>query len=308
MNLHSYLQKIKKDATVSALDIAKGTSGMTGAELANLVNIAAIRAVIMEKKEVTSAEIDYAKDRVLMGAENRSKVVPEEEKKITAWHEGGHALLALLLRDEGAEPVHKATIVPRGSGIMGLVQQQPEQDRYSSSKRQMISRLKVCLGGRIAEEIYLGSEDVTSGASSDFQQATRIARAMIRQYGFSSHDLGTIDYETADSSEGAWLSDATKVKIEDEVREIVNTSFAEAKQMLETNKDKLEIIANSLLEFETLSGEQLKAVIDGKPMPPSKLSTEVRKKRYSKKENVEISVSTKSASKDNNSSSGTTSE
>jgi ATP-dependent metalloprotease len=321
--IQTYLAKIKKDISVSAHDIAKGTAGMTGAELANLVNVAAIRAVTLEKKEVTSAEIDYAIDRVLMGSENRSKIIPPEELKITAWHEGGHALTALLLANEGAEPVHKATIVPRGSGIMGLVQQQPDKDRYSSSKKQMLARLQVCLAGRIAEELYLGSDDVTSGASSDFQQATRIARAMVRQYGFNT-DLGTLDYENAETSEGAFMSDATKAKIENEVRSIVTTAFDDAKKLLTQNKDKLELIANNLIKYETLSGEQLKALVEGKEMPPCKLSTEVRKKKNRNNNNnnntnnsnnggggsgnnpVEISVSTGSGGKSNNSSEKTT--
>lgn len=262
----TYLAKIKKDATVKAIDIARGTSGFTGAELSNLVNIAAIRAAVLNKVAVTAEEIEYAKDRVMMGAENRSKVVPEEERKVTAYHEGGHALIALLLEQEGAEPVHKATIVPRGSGIMGLVQQQPKADRYSQSKKQLLARLQVCLGGRIAEEMLLGDSDVTTGASSDFQQATNMARRMVRQFGFSD-EMGTLDYESADTQEGAFMSDATKVKIEEEVRGLVKTAYSDAKHLLVENRDKLDIIAKNLLEFDTLSGDQLKALINNQPLP-----------------------------------------
>lgn len=261
--LTTYLEKIKHDATVLALEIAKGTSGMTGAELSNLVNVAAIRAAVLEKKEVSWDEIEYAKDRVMMGAENRSKIVPEEERRITAYHEGGHALIAILNEKNGADPVHKATIVPRGSGIMGLVQQQPDKDRYSQSKRQMLTRLQVCLGGRIAEEILLGTEDVTSGASSDFQQATYMARAMVRRFGFNT-SLGTIDYETAETSEGAFFSDSTKEKIEQEVRNVMEQSYTDAKQLLLDHRAELDAIAKQLLLHETLTGDQLKEILAGK--------------------------------------------
>ena len=262
----TYLKKIKRDASVKASDIALGTTGFTGAELSNLINIAAIQAAVLNKTMVTAAEIEYAKDRVMMGAENKTKIVPEEEKKVTAYHEGGHALVAILLEKDGAEPVHKATIVPRGSGIMGLVQQQPKADRYSQSKKQILARLQVCLGGRIAEEILLGDSDVTTGASSDYAQATNLARRMVRQFGFSD-SLGTIDYESAETQEGAWLSDATKLKIENEVHSVVTKAYADAKKLLEDNRSKLDIIAAGLIKYETLSGDQLKALIEGKPMP-----------------------------------------
>ena len=265
----TYLEKIKKDATVSALDIARGTSGFTGAELRNLVNVAAIRAAILGKTAVTQDEVEYAKDRVMMGAENRSKVIPEEEKRITAYHEGGHALVALMLEKDGADPVHKATIVPRGSGIMGLVQQQPQKDRYSQSKKQIMSRLKVCLGGRLAEEILLGHDDVTTGASSDFQQATNLARTMVRRFGFNA-SLGTIDYESAESAEGAYMSDGTKEKIENEVRKIMAETYEDTKKILLANRSTLDRIAKELLEHETLSGDQLKRVVAGETLEPPK--------------------------------------
>lgn len=265
----TYLAKIKKDATVKAIDIARGTAGFTGAELRNLVNVAAIRAAVLNKKEVSVDEIEYAKDRVMMGAENRSKVIPDEEKKITAFHEGGHALAALLLESQGAEPVHKATIVPRGSGIMGLVQQQPNVDRYSQSKKQLLSRMKVALAGRAAEEILLGCDDVTTGASSDFQQATNIARTMVRRFGFNA-SLGTIDYESADTHEGAYMSDGTKEKIETEVRKVMAESYKETMEMLCTHRDALDRIAKNLLEHETLSGDQLKRILAGESIGPPK--------------------------------------
>jgi ATP-dependent metalloprotease len=263
----SYLKKVRADASVIAHDIARGTAGMTGAELSNLINLAAIRAVVTGKPSISAHEIDYAKDRVLMGAENKTKAIPEAEKRVTAFHEGGHALVAMLLEKDGADPVHKATIVPRGSGILGLVQQQPKEDRYSQSRKQMLARLQVCLAGRIAEEILLGDDDVTSGAASDFQQATAMARAMVRRYGFGGNGLGTVDYGSADSAEGAYMSDATKEKIEVEVRRLITTSYDDAKKTLTRHRDKLDMIATNLLEHETLSGDQLRAIVDGKPMP-----------------------------------------
>jgi len=258
--VETYLAKIKRDASVSATEIAQGTAGFTGAELSNLVNLAAIRAVVKGLSQVTAAEVEYAKDRVMMGAENTSKVIPDEEKRVTAYHEGGHALTALLLEPEGAEPVHKATIIPRGSGIMGLVQQQPKQDRYSQSKKQLEARLKVCLGGRVAEEILLGEADVTTGASSDFQQATRMARTMVRRFGFNT-SLGTIDYETAESAEGAYMSDTTKAKIEEEVRVVMSNTYEETKKLLLDNRDALDAIAHELLRKETLTGAEMKAMV-----------------------------------------------
>jgi ATP-dependent metalloprotease len=264
--VETYLKKIKKDINVTAMDIARGTTGFTGAELSNLVNVAAIRAVTTGKTVVTLEDIDYAKDRVMMGAENKSKKVPDHEKRITAYHEGGHALVALLLENSGADPVHKATIIPRGSGIMGLVQQQPKEDKYSHTRKGMLARLQVCLAGRIAEEIILGNEDVTTGASSDFQQATGMARAMVRQYGFSM-GMGTIDYQTPDTSEGAFMSDATKQKIEMEVQTLVDTAYVEAKKLIVTNREVLDRIAQNLLEHETLSGDQLKAIVKGEKVP-----------------------------------------
>ena len=264
--LDFYLSKIKKDLSVKALEIARGTSGFTGAELSNLVNVAAIRAAVLDKTAVTSEDIEYAKDRVMMGMENKSKIIPDEEKKITAYHEGGHALVALMLEKEGTDPVHKATIVPRGSGIMGLVQQQPQHDRYSQSKKQCLNRIKVCLAGRIAEEMLLGNADVTTGAASDFQQATRMATAMIRKFGFSD-TMGTIDFESAETAEGAYMSDSTKERIEREVQSIVKDSYKETKEMLAHNMPKLEAIATNLLLHETLTGDELKRILNGETIP-----------------------------------------
>ncbi|KAG8347895.1 putative ATP-dependent zinc metallopeptidase [Trypanosoma vivax] len=264
--LEVYLNKIKADASVKAFEIARGTTGFTGAELSNLVNIAAIRAATLNKNSVTMDDIDYARDRVMMGAAS-NKVIPEEERRVTAYHEGGHALAALLLANEGAEPVHKATIVPRGNGIMGLVQQLPERDKYSQSKRQCLARLKVCLAGRVGEEILLGSEDVTTGASSDFHQATQMARNMVRRFGFSQ-DIGFVDYESSETPEGAYMSDETKRKIEQEVSLLLQRSYKEVKEILLTHRHQLDSVAQHLLQRETLSGEELKLIVKGESLPP----------------------------------------
>lgn len=261
-----YLNKIKVDASVSAMQIARGTTGFTGAELSNLVNLAAIRAAVLNKPEVTMDEIEYAKDRVMMGTESK-KVIPEAERRVTAFHEGGHALTAILLQEEGADPVHKATIVPRGNGIMGLVQQQPEKDKYSQSKRQCLARLKVCMAGRVGEELLLGNDDVTTGAGMDFQQATAMARHMVRSFGFS-RGVGLVNYGSGDSSELKQMSDATKQKIEEEVHKLLTNAYQETKEMLTEHRASLEVIANNLLTFETLSGEELSKILRGETLPP----------------------------------------
>lgn len=276
--LELYLKKVKHDVTVKAIEIARGTAGFTGAELSNLVNVAAIRAAVLDREAVTADEVEYAKDRVMMGAENRSKNVPESEKRITAYHEGGHALVATLLENDGCDPVHKATIVPRGSGIMGLVQQQPTGDKYSQTRKQCISRIKVCLAGRVAEEILLGNEDVTTGAASDFQQATRMARNMIRRFGFSG-SMGTLDYESADSAEGAYMSDATKERIEKEMEQIIKEAYTTTKSMLLENKAKLDALAAQLLKHETLTGEEIKMILRGEQISEK---VRVEKKKASK--------------------------
>ncbi|KAL7695896.1 Mitochondrial ATP-dependent zinc metallopeptidase [Lotmaria passim] len=260
-----YLDKIKADNTVNAMDIARGTTGFTGAELSNLVNLAAIRAAVLNKPKVTAEEIEYAKDRVMMGAESK-KIIPEEERRVTAFHEGGHALCAVLLKDEGADPVHKATIVPRGNGIMGLVQQQPDKDKYSQSKRQCLARLKVCLAGRVGEELLLGPDDITTGAGSDFQQATNMARHMVRQFGFND-TMGFVDYGTADTAEGAYISDETKLMIEKEVHKLVDQAYVETKKMLLEHRPELEIIAKNLLKYETLTGKDIEKILHGETLP-----------------------------------------
>ncbi|RNF01143.1 mitochondrial ATP-dependent zinc metallopeptidase [Trypanosoma rangeli] len=269
--LEVYLKKVKADASVNAHSIARGTTGFTGAELNNLVNIATIRAAVMRKNAVTMEDVEYAKDRVMMGTAS-NKVIPEEERRVTAYHEGGHAIAAILLEKEGAEPVQKATIVPRGNGIMGLVAQAPERDTYSQRKRQCLARLKVCLAGRVGEEILLGEDDVTTGASSDFHQASQMARNMVRRFGFSD-EVGFVDYESAGTPEGAYMSEATKSKIETEVASLLKDSYKEVKEMLLSHRKELDSVAQHLMQHETLTGEELKRILKGEVLP-AKVTTE----------------------------------
>lgn len=259
--LQLYLGKIKTDESVSAEEIAKGTTGFTGAELSNLVNMSAIRAATLQRTSVSSKDVDYAKDRIMMGLESK-KVIPPEEKKIVAYHEGAHALAALLLQKEGTDPVHKATIIPRGNGVLGLVQQLPTKDRYSETKQQCLARIKVCLAGRIGEEMLLGDGNVTTGASSDLQKASEMARSMVRRFGFSNK-LGVVFFESSSTLEGAYLADETKKKIDDEVNILVYTAYADTRKLLKENKEKLERIAQGLLERETLSGDELEKICSG---------------------------------------------
>lgn len=263
--LQVYLNKVKHHPSIKAMDVARGTSGFTGAELSNVVNLAAIHAATLDKDAITPEDLEYAKDRVMMGAESK-KVIPAEERRITAFHEGGHALAALLLQNEGAEPIHKATIVPRGNGIMGLVQQMPKQDRYSQTKKQCLARLKVCLAGRVGEEMILGTRDVTTGASSDFQQASELARRMIKNFGFSTQ-LGMVYVAPTNTPDGAYISDETKRKIDEEVQKLVTDAYGEVKQLLQRNEGALNRIANELLERETLTGDEIQFVFDGKKLP-----------------------------------------
>jgi len=264
--LDLYLSKVKlrpnEDMPSFAKQVARGSIGFTGADLQNLVNLAAIRAVMLDKDYITMDEMEYARDRVMMGAENHSKRLSENEKRNTAYHEGGHALVALLLETQGADPVHKATIVPRGSGVLGLVQQLPEGDRVSQNRQQMLARMTVALAGRVAEELIFGKEKTTSGALSDFQQASKIARNMIRRFGFNDEKtVGPLDYESTDTSTGAYISEKTKEAIEDQTRQIITSCYQKASELLTANRGKLDLIADALLEFETLSGDELKYII-----------------------------------------------
>ncbi|EFL88728.1 ATP-dependent zinc metalloprotease FtsH [Ahrensia sp. R2A130] len=249
--------------------VARGTPGFSGADLMNLVNEAALLAARREKRLVTAAEFDDAKDKVMMGAERRSMVMSEEEKRNTAYHEAGHALVAISV--PSSHPVHKATIIPRGRAL-GMVMQLPERDQISMSYEEMTSRLAVMMAGRVAEELTFGKKNVTSGASSDIDQATKLARAMVTQWGFSDK-LGKVAYgedqqqvfmgQSIGGSKS--VSEETAQIIDDEVRRLVDEGFATAKKILTKRKKDLEALAQGLLEYETLTGKEIDELMDGKP-------------------------------------------
>ena len=247
--------------------IARGTPGFSGADLMNLVNESALSAARRNKRLVTMQEFEDAKDKVMMGAERRSTAMTEDEKKLTAYHEAGHAILALHV--PAADPVHKATIIPRGRAL-GMVMQLPEADRYSMSYKWMISRLAIMMGGRVAEEVTFGKENITSGASSDIEQATKLARAMVTQWGFSD-ELGQVAYGENQQevflghsvAQSQNMSEETAKKIDAEVHRLIDEATATAHKIIKTKKDEFVAIAEGLLEYETLSGDEIASIIKG---------------------------------------------
>jgi cell division protease FtsH len=234
----------------------------------NLVNEAALMAARRNKRMVTQVEFEDAKDKVMMGAERKSLVMTEEEKLLTAYHEGGHAIVALNVK--ATDPVHKATIIPRGRAL-GMVMQLPERDKLSMSLEQMTARLAIMMGGRVAEELVFGHEKVTSGAASDIEQATKLARMMVTRWGLSD-TLGTVAY--GENQEEVFLgysvarqqniSEATVQKIDAEIRRYVEEGYKEAQKILTEKRADLETLAKGLLEFETLSGDEIKDLLMGK--------------------------------------------
>ncbi|KAJ9460845.1 ATP-dependent zinc metalloprotease FTSH 5 [Diplonema papillatum] len=262
--LEHYLKKVKA-GTFSATTIARGTSGMTGADLANVVNIATISAAKKGLEHVTLDCLEDAKDRVSMGLEHKNRRVPEHERQNTAFHEAGHALVAML--SPKSPPLHKATIIPRGQSL-GVTVQLPADDQVSMSLAEMKDRLRVLMGGRIAEQIVFGHDEVTTGASNDLEQATKLARVMVRKYGLSS-TMGCVDYSFTDDPEGIFLSNATKKKIDQAVRGIVDQAHAEALSHLTKNRDILNKIAEGLLKNDTLTGAEMRKMA-GVPEPEEK--------------------------------------
>jgi cell division protease FtsH len=248
--------------------IARGTPGFSGADLANLVNEAALMAARAGKRFVAMIDFENAKDKVMMGAERRSMVMTDEEKKLTAYHEAGHAIVGLNVPQH--DPIHKATIIPRGRAL-GLVLSLPERDQLSVTRTKYKSKIAMAMGGKVAEEMVFGPENVTSGASSDIQQITKIARAMVMQFGMSDN-LGNIDYANEQqtylgpTSPGSHLGPETQEKIDIEVRKLVDEGYATAKNILKKEKKKLDLLANGLLEYETLTGSEITQVLSGKPL------------------------------------------
>jgi len=267
--LKVHMKKVPLSPDVDARTLARGTPGFSGADLANLVNEAALLAARRGKRLVTMSEFEAAKDKVMMGAERRSMVMTEEEKKLTAYHEGGHALVALKM--PASDPVHKATIIPRGRAL-GMVMRLPERDQVSVTRAKLQADLAVAMGGRIAEELIFGHDKVTSGASSDISMATKMAKAMVTRWGMSDK-LGPLAY--SENEEEVFLghsvarhqnmSEDTQRMIDAEVRRIVDEGYDTAKKILTDDLDELHIIAKGLLEYETLSGDEIKDLLKGVP-------------------------------------------
>lgn len=269
--LKVHMRKVPIAGDVKADVIARGTPGFSGADLANLVNEAALFAARRNKRLVDMDDFEMAKDKIMMGAERRSMVMTEDEKMNTAYHESGHAVVAKLVPK--SDPVHKVTIIPRGRAL-GLTMQLPEQDRYAYDRQYLMSRIAVLFGGRIAEELFM--DQMTTGASNDFERATAMARDMVTRYGMS--DLGVMVYGENDGevflgrsvTQHKNVSEATMQKVDAEIRRIIDQQYALARQLLEDNRDKVEAMTKALLEWETIDAEQIDDIMGGKPPRPPK--------------------------------------
>ena len=268
--LKVHMRKVPLAPDVDARTIARGTPGFSGADLANLVNEAALMAARAGKRVVTMFDFEQAKDKVMMGAERRSMVMTEEEKTMTAYHEGGHAIVNIHM--QGNDPLHKVTIIPRGRAL-GVTWALPEKDRLSITKEFLEAKIAMCFGGRIAEQLVYGKDHLNSGASSDIKAATSMARAMVTEYGMSEK-LGPLRYN--DNEEEVFLghsvaqrknvSDATAAMIDQEVRRIVEEGEAKAREILTAHLDELHVLAKGLLEYETLNADEVRDLLAGKPI------------------------------------------
>jgi cell division protease FtsH len=271
-----HMKKVPLAPDVAARVIARGTPGFTGADLANLVNEAALLAARRNKRLVAMKEFEDAKDKVMMGAERRSMVMTDDEKKMTAYHEAGHALVSV--HEPASDPIHKATIIPRGRAL-GMVMRLPERDNYSYHRDKMHANLSVSMGGRVAEELIFGHDKVSSGASSDIQYATSLARNMVTKWGMSDK-LGPLQYEEQGegylgygANQRVMMSDETSKLIDSEIRALVDGGHARATEILTTEEAKLHVLAQALLEYETLTGEEIAQLLaDGKLDRPEKPS------------------------------------
>jgi len=272
LKVHTRKVPLGKDVDLSV--VARGTPGFSGADLANLVNEAALLAARKNKLKVSSSDFDDAKDKVLMGNERKSMAMDEKEKKLTAYHEAGHAICSLNVKD--TDPIHKATIIPRGRAL-GMVQQLPEKDRYSYTRTQMLSRLVILMGGRVAEEIKFGYDAVTSGASSDINAATNLARAMVTEWGMSDI-LGPIRYSENSNevflgrsvTQNQNMSEETARLVDAEIKRLVTEGYEEAKKILQKHKKDWETLAKALMEYETLTGDEIKEILAGKEIDKNK--------------------------------------
>jgi cell division protease FtsH len=284
--LKVHMRKVPLAPDVDPKVIARGTPGFSGADLANLVNEAALLAARASKRLVTMQDFEAAKDKVLMGAERRSMVMTDEEKTVTAYHEGGHALVGLY--EPHHDPLHKVTIIPRGRAL-GVTMSLPEKDRYGYSKAELSAKLAMMFGGRVAEELIFGSENITTGASDDIRQATNLARRMVTEFGMSEK-LGPLRY--SENEEEVFLghsvtqrknmSDATARLIDEEIRRLVEAGEARARQLLTEHMEELRALAKALLEYETLSADEVRRVIRGEPISrPEDTPTKPTKPRSS---------------------------
>ncbi|XP_064447809.1 ATP-dependent zinc metalloprotease YME1L1-like isoform X3 [Mirounga angustirostris] len=252
-----YLNKIKFDQSVDPEIIARGTVGFSGAELENLVNQAALKAAVDGKETVTMKELEFSKDKILMGPERRSVEIDNKNKTITAYHESGHAIIAYYTKD--AMPINKATIMPRGP-TLGHVSLLPENDRWNETRAQLLAQMDVSMGGRVAEELIFGTDHITTGASSDFDNATKIAKRMVTKFGMSEK-LGVMTY-----SDTGKLSPETQSAIEQEIRILLRDSYERAKHILKTHAKEHKNLAEALLTYETLDAKEIQIVLEGKKL------------------------------------------
>ena len=271
--LRVHLQKVPVENNIDIMAIARGTPGFSGADLSNLVNEAALFAARANKRKVSMLELDKAKDKIMMGTERRSMVMDDNEKKLTAYHEAGHAIVGLSVPEH--DPVYKVSIIPRGRAL-GVTMFLPEQDRYSHSKRRLESQLSSLFGGRVAEELIFGLESVTTGASNDIMRSTEIARKMVTTWGLSP--LGPLTFGEEEEevflgrsmNKHKEMSDRTAQQIDDEVRAIIDRNYQRAKEILVANMDSLHLMAESLIKYETIDADQIKEIMSGKePTPPA---------------------------------------
>ncbi len=273
--LKVHMRKVPVAPDVDAFVLARGCPGFAGADLANLVNEAALFAARSNKRLVDMEDFERAKDKIMMGAERRSMVMPEEERKNTAYHESGHAVVAKLLPK--TDPVHKVTIIPRGRAL-GVTMQLPTEDRYSQDRVRLLSTITVLFGGRIAEELFM--DQMTTGASNDFQRATDLARRMVTQWGMSD-SLGPMVYGEEEGeiflgrsvTTHKNMSEASLQKVDAEIRRILDEQYARARKLLEDNRDKVEAMTAALLELETIDADQINDIMEGKPPRPPKPAT-----------------------------------
>jgi cell division protease FtsH len=272
--LKVHMRKVPAAENVDPMIIARGTPGFSGADLANLINEAALFAARANKKLVTMAEFERAKDKIMMGAERRSMIMKEEQKKLTAYHESGHAIIGRLVPEH--DPVYKVSIIPRGRAL-GVTMFLPEDDRYSYSKRHLESQLSSLFGGRIAEQMIFGDEAVTTGASNDIERATGIARSMVTQWGLSDR-MGPLAYSEEEGEvflgmtygKQKTMSDETAQAIDSEIRTIIDRNYQRAVEILKQNEDKLHLMAEALMKYETIDAGQIDSIMEGKePGPPS---------------------------------------